>query len=149
MGQLVMQLATYANVACYKRPMPTPFDDELKEFLDYERRERERKTERDARLEVSLSRLADQQNLTAGKLDVFAVEMREQMKGVHSRLSALEDDAESTGNHNLETYKSQIRELKEDKGQVLKWIIGAGGSIAMLLLAGAGTVIWFLLVRGH
>jgi hypothetical protein len=130
-------------------PMPTAFDDELKEFLDFERRDRDRKVERDDRIERAVQRVADQQGLTDRKLDMFAVEVREQMKGVHARVSRLEDAEESTGNHNLEQIKLQNRELKDDKGQILKWIIGAMGSVAMLLLAGAGTVIWYLLVKGH
>lgn len=137
------------QVLRYKRPMPTPFDDELKEFLDYERRERDRKSERDARIEVAIQRVADQQGLTDRKLDVFAVEVREQMKGVHARLTSLEDDAESTGNHNIESYKEQARTARDEKSKFQGYVIAAIGSISMLLLSGAGAVIWYLIVKGH
>jgi hypothetical protein len=143
------QLATHAKAECYMWAMATPFDDELRDFIEFEKRDRERKVERDDRIVAAIQRVADQQSLTDRKLDMFAVEVREQMKGVHARLSSLEDEAENTGNHNLEQIRTQNRELKEEKSVVLKYIIGAIGSVSLMLLAGAGTVIWYLIVKGH
>jgi hypothetical protein len=129
-------------------------DRRLKAYLDLEERDRGLKRERDERIERAIQHVSDGQQLTDRKLDLFAVEVREQIKGIHSRMSKLEEDAEDTGVHDLAAIrerereaKEALKEQKEQKNRLLGWIIAAMGGVGLLLLSGGATVIWYLITH--
>lgn len=129
-------------------------DRRLKAYLDVEERDRVTKKDRDDRIERALQHVSDGQQLTDRKLDLFAVEVREQIKGIHSRVTKLEEEAEDTGVHDLalirererET-KEALKEQKEQKNRLLGYIIAAMGGVGLLLLSGGATVIWYLITH--
>lgn len=129
-------------------------DRRLRAYLDYDEKDRQRRSEREERLEKSLGHVSDQLQIVDRKVDLFAVEIREQVKGINARITKLEDDAEDTGVHDLNAIKEREKEAKErlkeaqqSKSQLLGWIIGAMGALGMMLLSGAATVIWYLITH--
>ena len=130
--------------------MPDPdLDRRLRGYLDFEERERAQKTQRESALIAVVERISNQQTLTDRKLDLFAVEVKEQLKGVQSRVSKLEDDAEDTGVTNLESLRVKVKEERDSKSRLFGYIIAGMGAIGLLSLGGAGTVIWYLITSRH
>jgi hypothetical protein len=140
--------------------MPTEHDDDLREYIRAGLAQRSGDGSRIDTLIRVIDQLNTQVQLSSQKTEAKFDLVANQIAGMNSRIGALEKDADDTGNYNLAELKAKakeretdlearLRETKEEKQFTLKLIIGAIGAISLMLLGGAGTVIWYLLTKGN
>lgn len=120
----------------------------LDEFLEFERGERIRKAERDARIEKTLEHVANAQVLTDRKLDVFAERVGQQMAGVHARLFKLETDAEITGKHSSADLRAALEAEKTKHGKTQDRQLAVIGAVLLAGLYAVGRALWDAIKKG-
>lgn len=148
---------------------------ELLKYLREEHAERGARKERDERRDTVLGRLTDQVTLLDKKFDVQAAQNDARFRGLEARMSAVEADAESTGNFRVDDLKAQLEAAKakadkleqsekarEETEESAKradgvwwrrqWVQWAGVVVAMMLSGCGGGVSTLLLAKfvgGH
>ena len=128
--------------------MPNPdLDRRLSEFLEFAPHAKKDSDDRIDRLKDAVHTLTSEQQLTAQKLDAHSILVNERFAGVHARLGKLEEDVEDTGIHNIETIKTKALDATKSRYRLMAYIVAAAGAIALLLLGGAGSVIWYLITK--
>ena len=121
---------------------------ELLKYLREEVGERCARQEREQRRELALERLTNNVMLMNTTLEVLKTEVHERFRGIESRVSSLEIEAEDTGNYHVESLTRQLEEARKarhDSGvwwkrSLVGWIVAGAGA---LFLAVAG-VAWAL-----
>lgn len=82
----------------------------------------------------AVTKLFHQQELHETRTAAQFEKMEETLKGIHSRISKLEDDVENTGRFQIDDLKSQIETQKKESGLVRDHALRAIGGVLLLLL---------------
>jgi len=131
----------------------TPVDRDLREYLEEGRRQRLTEGEKLDRLVDAVNRVTNEQLLLRQSVDSKFELVQHQIAGINSRVGKVEEKVEKsedvTGSHNIEELQRKLKDEREQKSFIYKTIIGALGSVIVLGLAGAGTVIWYLVTKQH
>ena len=132
--------------------MPTreEIDIQLLKFLrEQETRERrieERRTREEEGVKTAIGAVAAQVQILGTKIDANHEITQERIKGLASRVDALEKDAEDTGVHNLERLQKERDEAVEGKRDA--WKIAAAAVVS--LVSGGGVVeLLHQIMKGH
>ena len=128
--------------------MPNPdLDRKLAEYLDRAPSARADIEHRLDGLKDGLGHLTNEHALLRQSVEAEAKMVQSQLKGISARVDKLEEDVEDTGVHNLEHIKEKAAEATKAKDRLMAYIVAAAGAVALLLLGGAGSVIWYLITK--
>lgn len=102
-----------------------------------------------ASIRKAIADCTNQVQLLGLKLDNHNTLLSERIAGLSARVEKLEQAEETTGSHNLATLETKLKEERASKDRLFWAVLAAVGSVLLLGLGGAGTIVWYLLTKGH
>ncbi len=127
-------------------------DKLLVEFLQDARTDRKQIREQVAGQHKATSHISNQITLLANNMDLGFKEVKNEFKGIYSRLEKLEEDFEDTGRHNVEDLRRKLHEKETEekeranywKKELITW------SFRVAAFAGGGVVTYLVsLIVSH
>ena len=125
----------------------SPFELELRSYIQEGREQRARESDKLDRMVDAVTKLTTEHQMMRLSFENKLELVQHQIAGMNARISDIEKDQEQTGAGKLEALTDRVSDEREFRKTVTRISISAVGTIFTLGLGGIGTALWYLLTR--